>query len=129
AKLREAVRDYLPHRRVALVAGMSGDKDVGGIVAELMQMRPAFVVTGRSRHPRSVQPVPLAETFQRAGCADVTPGGTVADALAKAVERSLPGDLVVVTGSLFAAAEAREAVYGIAPEVYPEFLPGQPTVP
>ena len=39
--------------------------------------------------------------------------------------RQLPDvdDLVLVTGSLFVVAEAREAVLGIEPETYPDLLP------
>ena len=34
-----------------------------------------------------------------------------------------PGDLVLATGSLFVVAEAREAILGIEPEIYPDLLP------
>ena len=32
-------------------------------------------------------------------------------------------DLILGTGSLFVAAEVREAVLGIEPEIYPDLLP------
>ena len=45
------------------------------------------------------------------------------EALDRALASAGPGDLVLVTGSLFVAAEAREAVLGIQPERYPDLLP------
>ena len=50
---------------------------------------------------------------------------TTGDALEHALGLASEQDLVVVTGSLFVVAEAREAVLGIPPEVYPSLLPGE----
>ena len=52
---------------------------------------------------------------------------SVADDVAGAIALALTGSdadtLTLVTGSLFVAAEAREAMLGIAGETYPELLP------
>jgi len=45
---------------------------------------------------------------------------TPADALRLAMEVAGKKDLVLATGSLFLAAEVREAALGIEPEIYPE---------
>ena len=44
-------------------------------------------------------------------------------AIDAAISDAGANDLVLVTGSLFVAAEAREAVLGIEPETYPDLLP------
>jgi dihydrofolate synthase/folylpolyglutamate synthase len=80
------------------------------------------VVTARSRHPRSALPSELAAVFGRHGV-EAVEGGESREALAKA--RSMAGerDLILATGSLFLAAEVREEVLGIAPEIYPQTKP------
>ena len=47
----------------------------------------------------------------------------VAGGIDAAASRAENGDLILVTGSLFVAAEAREAILGITPETYPDLLP------
>ncbi len=121
-RLRESVPAYFKYRRLIMVAGISGDKDIDGIVAELAALRPR-VLTSRSRHPRATPPDALAKRFRTAGC-EAEPAGNTAQALDRALAEAGPDDLVLVTGSLFAAAEAREALKGITPEVYPDLLPG-----
>ena len=71
----------------------------------------------------SVTPAAVAKAFQRLG-AEVREADGVESALGSALGQAGEADLVVVTGSLFVAAEAREAVLGIPPEVYPSLLPG-----
>ena len=51
--------------------------------------------------------------------AAATPG----DALRLATAAAGPNDLILATGSLFLAAEVREAALAIEPEVYPEIAP------
>ena len=48
---------------------------------------------------------------------------TVSAAIDAATANAEANDLILVTGSLFVAAEAREAVLGIPPETYPDLLP------
>jgi hypothetical protein len=43
--------------------------------------------------------------------------------LFQALAQAQAGDLVLGAGSLFVAAELREAVLGIPPELYPDLLP------
>ena len=49
---------------------------------------------------------------------------TIRAAMSQALETAGEEDLVLVTGSLFVAAEARELLKGIVGEVYPELQPG-----
>ena len=75
-----------------------------------------------SRHPRSMKPSEVASLFT-GKVKTASPAPTPAGALKMALESAGAGDLVLATGSLFVAAEVREAVLGIEPEIYPELPP------
>ncbi len=119
-RLVEAMRSLVPGRRLTLVVGVSRNKDVDGVAFELSRLSPAEVVATRSRHPRSAQPELLAREFERYGARART-AGSVAEAVEEAVASASDDDVVLVTGSLFVAAEAREHAMGIEPELYPVF--------
>ena len=119
-RLVEAMRSLIPGRRLTLVVGVSRNKDVEGVAYELSQLSPADVVTTRSRHPRSAQPELLAREFERYGSLART-ADSVAEAVDEVVASASEDDVVLVTGSLFVAAEAREHAMGIEPELYPVF--------
>ena len=119
--LLDSLPSYLPHRRLVVVAGFSRDKSVAQMVQRLSKENPVVFAT-RSRHPRSLAPSAVAGHFENEGVPTVeTPD--VEGALRQAMAAAEPGDLVLVTGSLFVAAEARESVLGIQPERYPDLLP------
>jgi len=107
--------------RMILVAGFSRDKSVADMVHKLAQVRPIVFAT-RSRHPRSLPPSAVAAFFDQEGL-EVVESPDTADAVQRSLEQAGYGDLVLATGSLFIAAEAREAMLGIQPEVYPDLLP------
>ncbi len=124
ATVLNTLQDSLPHRRLTVVAGFSRDKRVAAMV-ELLAARAHRVIATRSRHPRSMRPPEivdqfLAHGFDRNLLAAVNSVGPAIDA---AVANADATDLTLVTGSLFVAAEAREAVLGIPPETYPDLLP------
>ncbi len=121
AALLESLPSYLDYRRLVVVAGFSRDKSVAEMV-RLLARRAEVVYATRSRHPRSVAPAALAAEFQARG-AQTVECPAVAAALAQALAQAQPGDLVLGAGSLFVAAELREAVLGITPELYPDLLP------
>ena len=117
-----ALREYFEYRRLIIVAGFSRDKSVAGMVSAMAPMAEVAVAT-RSRHPRSMSPAALAELMGECGIKEVQQVDKVADALELAREQAGPEDLILGTGSLFVAAEVREAVLGIEPELYPDLLP------
>ena len=122
--LLDTLPAYTPDCRLTVVAGFSRDKRVDAMV-ELLAERCDRVIATRSRHPRSMRPSEIAEVFLANGVpADcVATVSNVADALNLALEGAGPDDLALVTGSLFVVAEAREAMLGIDPEIYPDLLP------
>ena len=112
---------YFDYHRLLLVVGFSRDKNVGEMVQRLAQVGNLVFAT-RSRHPRSLTPEAVANNFREQGV-EVAEIATTAEALSTALTMADPGDLVLGTGSLFLAAEMREAVLGIEPELYPDLLP------
>ena len=115
ACLRDALREHFPFHRAFVIMGISADKDASGILREIAPLGCKLIAV-RSRHPRAADPARIAAEARRLGM-DATSDLTVADGLALARREAQPDDLVCATGSLFVAAEAIEAVRGIAPEV------------
>ena len=120
ARLVEAIKSLFPDRRVLLVVGISRNKDLEGLIEVLSLLSPAEVIATQSRHPRATQPDRLAHEF-RLHAGRVRVADSVSEALDVALNTAGEGDVVLVTGSLFVAAEAREHAKGIAPETYPVF--------
>jgi dihydrofolate synthase/folylpolyglutamate synthase len=122
ATLLKSLPDYFDYTNLLIIAGFSRDKSLKDMVALLAEGRPR-VITARSRHPRSAPPQELAALFRDQGLEGVGAMDTVQAAVAQATEWAGPEDLILGTGSLFVAAEVREALLGIQPERYPDLLP------
>ncbi|CAI8003287.1 Dihydrofolate synthase/folylpolyglutamate synthase [Geodia barretti] len=124
ATLLATLSTYVSHRNLIVVAGFSRDKRVDAMV-ELLAERADQVIATRSRHPRSMRPAEIAQEFLDQGMAPDRVGisAHTGAAVAEAVAAADADDLVLVTGSLFVVAEAREAILGIEPETYPDLLP------
>jgi dihydrofolate synthase / folylpolyglutamate synthase len=106
-KLRTAIRETYGDVPVVLVLGIAADKDVPGIVAALAPA--ANVIATRSHNPRAADPEHIAGQARRNGMtAEVAP--SVEHALRLATASASPDAVVVVTGSLYVVAEAREAL-------------------
>jgi len=103
-RLAETVAEVFPGRRWQLVFGISADKDPRAILPPLQPLIEGIWLT-RSRHPRAADPQRLAEAAQALGLP-----GRIRREVAHALEDALAeGGPVLVTGSLFVVAEAREA--------------------
>ncbi|MHB1133132.1 MAG: bifunctional folylpolyglutamate synthase/dihydrofolate synthase [Chloroflexota bacterium] len=107
-RLREALAEQFPDQRLFLVLGTSADKDLAGIVAALAPAASEVLCT-RSRHPRSASVESLLALCQAQGVV-ARPAADVATALRQALTLAGPEDVVCAAGSLFVAAEAREAL-------------------
>jgi dihydrofolate synthase/folylpolyglutamate synthase len=108
-RLLEAIRAELAPRRLLLVLGTSRDKDVAAMAAALVPGSSAVVLT-RSHHHRAMDLDRIAAEVERHLQGPLLVTADVEAALAAARELAVPGDLICVTGSLFVAAEAREAL-------------------
>lgn len=104
--LAATIRECLPGRRAALVLGMSTEKDAAGFIAELAPLADRVVAT-RARHPRSCDPVGLAETARAAGI-EAEVALSPADAMARAWAMQPADGVTLVTGSLFLVGDVLE---------------------
>ena len=106
--LASALPEAFTWPRVHLVLGILRDKDVDGIVEPLAAL-PGLqgVHVAASRSPRALPAEVLADACWRAG-AQAKAHGSVEDAVDAARAEADPTDLVVVTGSLYTVAIARE---------------------
>jgi len=105
-RLVKALERYFDFERLFLIFGASSDKNIPGIVAELVSF-PGEIIVARSRHPRAVAPARLADEFSKWG---INPQMTenVESAIELALSQAGQGDLICATGSLFIVAEAME---------------------
>jgi dihydrofolate synthase / folylpolyglutamate synthase len=103
-KLVVALRRYFNFNRLTFILGVSADKDVAGMAAELVALPAQIIVTG-AYHPRALRPDRLAAEFSRRGIM-VNELPTVAGAVDRALADAAAVDLVCITGSVFVVAEA-----------------------
>ncbi len=106
-KLRETVDEFFPGRSLILIFGISEDKQLDGMLAEILP-RTSYLITTQAAHPRAMDAFELAK---RAGGYDcqIEAIPEVRKALEKALELAADGELVLVAGSIFVAASARIA--------------------
>ena len=113
-RLVETIATDFPNRPVQMVVGLSKDKDASAIARELSPIAKGIVVT-KSNHARSMEPEIVEDAFWETGI-PVRTEPTVNDAIDRAIIQTPKDGIVVITGSLFVVAEAREYVLGIEPE-------------
>jgi len=103
-RLVDNMKAYFPQKRIFLVFGTSCDKDIPGIINELVSLSPQVIVTQAS-HSRAAPLTALATEFTKRGIEPET-RKTVPEALLRALSLARKTDVVCVTGSLFVVAEA-----------------------
>ena len=108
--LAHALKSYFEWRRCFLVIGTLSDKDVRAMGFKLAAMC-ELIVCCRLRSPRSMDPFAMIQEIGFLGPAAVAEE-SMGDALDTALSHAEPGDLVCITGSLYAVAEAREQLLG-----------------
>ena len=106
--LAVALREFFTWDRLHLVVSISADKDVAGMVRPLAALADVAHVA-RNESERAGDVVPIAEAFGAEG-KEVVIHASVAEAIEAAQADALPGDLIVVTGSLYTVADARRAL-------------------
>jgi dihydrofolate synthase/folylpolyglutamate synthase len=112
-KLRLALDDYFPGAPVTLIFGASADKDIAGMLEELLPRVSRLILT-QAVHPRAADPEEMARLAHGRGVrADVVV--PVEAALRRSIERARPGEVIVSAGSLFVAGEALAAWESVRP--------------
>ena len=118
-KMIHAIFDYYSFRNITIVLGTSKDKDIAAMVKILLdndQGRAKYIAT-HSRHPKYTPTNVIKDTFQHFGIT-IRAVNSIKKSIDIAKTLSKPDDLILVTGSLFIAAEAREKILGISKESY-----------
>ena len=131
-KLHDAIAQLFHRRNVVVVLGITQDKDIAGIVEQIGGWSDSIlgplverVIVTRSEHPRAADPQEVAREAVMSGLAveiekNVPTALARAEELARNIKSATANDvLVLVTGSLFTVAEARE-YYGLAPDLSSE---------
>ena len=106
ARLFAALRRHFEFERLILVLGMMADKDVSGIVAEIVYAGVNRVIATGAAHPRAAAPGTLTASLVAAGQHEVVSCDDVSAALRLALQEAGPRDLICVAGSLYLAGEA-----------------------
>ena len=108
-----AVRKVFDYKNLILVLGVSKDKDVRGIVEELLPIADSVILTRSSVAERALEPSMIKEVIGdvKAGAFEegknITLTSSVDEAVRLALEKARPDDMVLVTGSLFVVGEAK----------------------
>jgi dihydrofolate synthase/folylpolyglutamate synthase len=105
-KLRQALEQYFRFEKAVLIIGMSSDKDLAGIAAELAPVFRQVIVT-KSLHPRAMDTQPIAEEFMKYGIS-ARQTDDISSAMPLGLSLVGENDLLCITGSLFVAAGAIE---------------------
>ncbi len=109
-KLATTLQEYFPGQRATLIFGASSDKDVSGMLDELLGPGTSIgrVILTQAVHPRAQDPEELAEMVAAHGLApEVRP--SVRQAVQAALADAGPDEVILACGSLFVVAEARAA--------------------
>ncbi len=116
-KLRIALEDYFPAQRVTLIFGASADKDIPGMLAELLP-RVSRIIATQAVHPRATDPDELADIARSYGLRVEIIVPPV-KALERAVQSARPDEVILVAGSIFVAGEVLAAWENMSLSVKP----------
>ncbi len=106
--LTALLNETLGARRLITVMGMFADKDYAACVREIASRSTVFIASS-SGQPRSQEAQVLAALAQR-DCMQVYARVRIEDAVDLALKLALPGDVVLVCGSIYNIAPARAVI-------------------
>lgn len=109
AALAEELPRFFRWDRLHVVLAVSANKDVAGVVGPVAALADAVYAT-RNDSVRSAEPEVVARAARDAGAGTVEVQPSVAVALDAARGAARPGDLVLLTGSLFTVGDAKRAL-------------------
>jgi dihydrofolate synthase/folylpolyglutamate synthase len=108
--LAEAVKKIFKYKNLILVLGVSKDKDVKGILEELIPISDSVVLTKSKMVERAMEPAKIKEEIlnMEHSIKDIILTCNTEEALSRALSLACPEDLVLITGSLFIVGEVKE---------------------
>jgi dihydrofolate synthase/folylpolyglutamate synthase len=104
--LASSVEKIFKFRKLILVLGVSKDKDIDGMLEELLPASDTIILTKSKVAERAMEPARIREHIKNGRGVVIT--GSVEEALKRAFSKAAVDDLVLVTGSLFVVGEAKE---------------------
>ena len=106
SKLRQSLEQYFDFDKSVLIIGASSDKDIAGIISELVPLFDEVIAT-HSIHPRAMPSASIVAECRRQGV-EAKETDDISIALPLALSMVGEKDLICVTGSLFVIAGAIE---------------------
>lgn len=107
--LVEAVKKIFKYKKLILVLGISKDKDIRGILDELLPIADSVILTKSNVVGRAAEPSRIKE-LMAISAKDAAMTQTVSEAVEKAASMAASEDLILITGSLFVVGEAKACV-------------------
>ena len=113
--LSQALRNIFlkTYKRIILILGIMGDKDIAGILKPLLPLASHIILT-RPSYTRAASPETIARIAESMGISNVHTAHTVKDALEMGMKYArnfqLGSALIVVTGSFYTIGEAKEVL-------------------
>jgi dihydrofolate synthase/folylpolyglutamate synthase len=107
--LAETLKRDVPFKRLILVLGLARDKDIDGILREIVPLADELVLT-TSGYPRAEGPEALRKRVQELLGRKALAVGEAGKALAEAQRLARPGDCICVTGSFYLAGRVMEVM-------------------
>ena len=100
------------YKKIIIVLGIMGDKDVKGIMEPLLPLASEIILTSPA-YSRAASPNKLVDVAASLGFFDIWIAPTVKDAIEMATDLALGtfySSLIVITGSFYTIGEAKEAI-------------------
>lgn len=103
--LKRSIKEIFNYDRLIAVIGVLGDKDVDGILSEVIPLCDKVIIT-RPNNPRAIPLDKLKEKIEALG-REVLSYQDISEAIDKSLEISDKGDLVLYCGSLYMIGDVR----------------------
>ena len=107
AALARAIKKIFKYNKLILVMGVSKDKDLSGILEELLAVSDRIILTKSRVVERALDPSEIERAIKRASGKETVVTSGVEEAIRAAFSFASADDLILVTGSLFIVGEVR----------------------
>lgn len=107
--LAEAIKKIFKFEKLILLFGVSKDKDIKGILQEILPVCDSLILTKSKVVNRAAEPAAIMEMVKNIAPVfkNVSLTSCIEDALNEALEKADKDDLILITGSLFIVGEAK----------------------
>ncbi|MBL7050220.1 MAG: bifunctional folylpolyglutamate synthase/dihydrofolate synthase [Nitrospira sp.] len=114
--LAQAVNDLFPDKKIILITGIMGDKDIKGILTPLLQIADSIILT-KAQYERAAtaeQMGQILRIIEQSGVKLKSQSSTITDSVVKALETAksicTSNSIILITGSFYTTGEAKEAL-------------------